>query len=95
MERFAKFIGYGFSMNEKREDVAKKIVELCSFQSLSKLEVHRTGEYSIFSFVVMENKKYFRKGELGDWKNCLNAKMKERLDQITTQKFRGSGLAFD
>ncbi|XP_017225285.2 cytosolic sulfotransferase 6-like [Daucus carota subsp. sativus] len=32
-------------------------------------------------------------GVVGDWKNCLTADMASRLDQITEEKFRGSGLS--
>lgn len=95
LERLAEFIGHPFSANERREGAVEKIMQLCSFQNLSKLEVNKTGEYAIFSSVVVENNKYFRKGEVGDWKNCLTREMKDCIDRITEEKLRGSGLTFD
>ncbi|KAL7001108.1 Sulfotransferase [Sarracenia purpurea var. burkii] len=95
VERLGEFMGYPFSLKEKEEGVVEKIVELCSFENLSKLEVNRSGKYSVFSSVVVGNQRYFRKGEVGDWKNWLGEEMKERLDLITEQKLKGFGLTFD
>ena len=38
------------------------------------------------------NGAFFRSGVLGEWKNCLTADMASRLDQITEENFRGTGL---
>ncbi|KAK2972904.1 hypothetical protein RJ640_026656 [Escallonia rubra] len=94
VRRLAEFMGCPFSLEEEKEGVVEKIIELCSFQNLSNLEVNKTGKYPIFASVVVENNKYFRKGEVGDWKNCLTEEMKEHLDRITEHKLRGSGFTF-
>ncbi|XP_059639282.1 flavonol sulfotransferase-like [Cornus florida] len=95
VKRLARFMGCPFSLDEEREGVVQKTIELCSFQNLKELEVNKTGKYSIFSSVQVDNKKYFRKGEVGDWKNCLTEEMKERLDEIAAHKLEGSGFTFD
>ena len=34
----AKFMGYPFSLEEEHKGMVQKIIELCSFENLSKLE---------------------------------------------------------
>lgn len=92
VKRLAEFMGYPFSSDEQREGVVEKIIELCDFHNLRNLEVNKKGEYAIFESVVVQNKKYFRKGQVGDWKNYLSADMQQRLDWIVDQKLQGSGL---
>ncbi|KAK2638852.1 hypothetical protein Ddye_026647, partial [Dipteronia dyeriana] len=41
-----------------------------------------------------ENNIYFRKGEVGDWKNYLTASMLECLEKLMEEKLGGSGLTF-
>lgn len=64
LERLAEVIGHSFSANEMREGAVGKIMQLCSFQILSKLEVNKTGEYAIFSSVAVENNKYLGRARL-------------------------------
>ena len=40
----AKFMGYPFSLEEEHKGMVQKIIELCSFENLSKLEVNRSGQ---------------------------------------------------
>ncbi|KAL4385596.1 hypothetical protein GQ457_15G006550 [Hibiscus cannabinus] len=87
-KKLAEFIGYPFSSEEHRQEVPEKIVKMCSFENLSNLEVNRSEKRG-----VIQNKMYFRKGKVGDWKNCLTSEMAERLDRITQQKLSGSGLS--
>ncbi|CDY46907.1 BnaA09g12870D [Brassica napus] len=37
---------------------------------------------------------FFRKGEVGDWKNYLTPEMENKLDMIIQEKLQGSGLKF-
>nr|GEW17220.1 cytosolic sulfotransferase 5-like [Tanacetum cinerariifolium] len=41
---------------------------------------------------TIENKNFFRKGVVGDWENYLTEEMKNRIDSITSDKLKGSGL---
>ncbi|KAF8391769.1 hypothetical protein HHK36_022003 [Tetracentron sinense] len=91
LKKLAEFLGYPFSLEEEKEGVVEEIQKLCSFDNLSNLEVNKTGRTpNGFGYSAL-----FRKGNVGDWENYFTAAMVEKLDQITTQKFHGSGLAFD
>ncbi|KAI9105083.1 hypothetical protein K1719_022799 [Acacia pycnantha] len=90
VKQLAEFIGYGFSEVEENGDVVDNILKLCSFENLSCLEVNRT-ESSRFGFV---NKLFFRRGEVGDWKNLLTVDMTKRFDSIIQEKLEKHGLKF-
>jgi hypothetical protein len=75
--------------------MVQKIVDLCSFENMRNLEVNKNGSFGRNRPVVTQNSSFFRKGEVGDWKNYLTPMMASRLDQITEQKLRSSGLTFN
>lgn len=89
MKRLAEFLGCGFSQEEETDGVIERILKLCSLSNLKELEVNKTGKCT-----PVENKLFFRKGEVGDWVNHLNPSMVERIDQMVKEKFEGSGLEF-
>ncbi|XP_033136440.1 cytosolic sulfotransferase 12-like isoform X2 [Brassica rapa] len=86
VKRIADFIGCGFTAEEE----VSEIVKLCSFESLSKLEVNRQGKLPN----GIESNSYFRKGEIGGWRDTLSESLAEVIDRTTEEKFRGSGLKF-
>ncbi|XP_013714780.1 cytosolic sulfotransferase 12-like isoform X2 [Brassica napus] len=86
VKRIADFIGCGFTAEKE----ASEIVKLCSFESLSKLEVNRQGKLPN----GIESNSYFRKGEIGGWRDTLSESLAEVIDRTTEEKFRGSGLKF-
>lgn len=92
VKKMADFMGFPFSLEEEEKGMVQKIVDLCSFQNLSELEVNKSGHLHGYLF---EKKLFFRKGETGDWKNHLTPTMATRLDQITGQKLGSSGLTFN
>lgn len=57
---------------------------------MTKLEVNNMGNLVDGT----SNSSFFRKGGVGDWKNCLTAEMTSKLDQITEKKNHGTGLFF-
>jgi len=75
------------------DENAAIIVEKCSFQSLSTLEVNKTGR-------VLENKfgtpnhAYFREGKVGEWKKHFTPQMEERFYLEIEQKLNDEGLHF-
>ncbi|KAJ9560233.1 hypothetical protein OSB04_005393 [Centaurea solstitialis] len=91
LRKLAAFMGKPFTVEEEEKGVVEDIVKLCSFESLSNLEVNKKG-VNDFKVVEVENHLFFRKGEIGDWKNYLSEEMKERIDRITDEKLKGSGL---
>ncbi|XP_023767101.1 cytosolic sulfotransferase 5 [Lactuca sativa] len=92
LRKLAVFMGKPFTAEELEKSVVEKIVELCSFETLSNLEVNKKGVQKFGKFLEVENRHYFRKGEIGDWKNHLSEEMKQRIDGITNEKLKGSGL---
>ncbi|XP_042493212.1 cytosolic sulfotransferase 5-like [Macadamia integrifolia] len=86
--RIAEFIGCSFSLMEEKQGVVDQIIKLCSFENLSNLEVNKTGTCGI----GIPNNAFFRQGKVGDSANYLTSEMLEQLDQITKQKWHGSGL---
>ncbi|KAI3704803.1 hypothetical protein L1987_75032 [Smallanthus sonchifolius] len=90
VKRLAEFIGYPFSIDEEKEGVVDKIINLCSFENLSKLEVNKTGKMQ--DVYVVENRIFFRKAKDGDWKNYFTDEMKEKIDKLMDEKLSGTGL---
>lgn len=86
--RLVRFLECPFSQEEESSGQVEEILRLCSFESLSKLEVNKVGRLSSGE----ENSAFFRTGVVGDWANYLTQEMMERLDRITEEKLRGSKL---
>ncbi|XP_021286250.1 flavonol sulfotransferase-like [Herrania umbratica] len=94
VKRLAEFLGHPFSLEEESMGVIQEIVRLCSFENLSNLEVNRTSAQKFSRDIIVDNRHFFRKGQVGDSENYLTAEMIERLDEITADKLIGSGLIF-
>ncbi|XP_049403885.1 cytosolic sulfotransferase 12-like isoform X2 [Solanum stenotomum] len=90
LKRLAEFLECPFSIEEKNCGVMDEILRMCSFENLSNLEVNANGKLSTGE----ENNAFFRKGEVGDWKNYFTIEMSEKLNHIIEQKFQGSGIKF-
>ncbi|KAJ0252884.1 Sulfotransferase domain-containing protein [Hirschfeldia incana] len=86
VKRMAEFLGCGFAAEEE----VSEIVKLCSFESLSKLEVNKQGKLPN----GIESNAFFRKGEVGRWTDTLSESLAEVIDRTTEEKFGGSGLKF-
>ncbi|KAB1214329.1 Cytosolic sulfotransferase 13 [Morella rubra] len=91
LKRLAEFLGCSFSPEEEEKGRVNDIINLCSFNNLSKLEVNAKGNTAIFG---VDNTSYFRQGEVGDWKNYLTVEMEEKCDRVTEEKFHTAGLKF-
>lgn len=87
LRRLALFLGKPLSQVEESSGLLDQIISLCSFDNMKKLEVNKSGKT-----FGLKNHTFYRSGEVGDGKKCLTADMAARLDQITEEKFRGSGL---
>nr|GLL43516.1 cytosolic sulfotransferase 12-like isoform X1 [Ipomoea trifida] len=88
LRRIAAFLDCPFSEEEEKCGVVDGILRLCSFESLSNLEVNKTrGNRGLYS-----NNVFFRKGKVGDWRNHMSDEMASRIDQIVDEKFKGTGL---
>ncbi|XP_050221858.1 flavonol 3-sulfotransferase-like isoform X2 [Mercurialis annua] len=94
VKKLAEFMRYPFSMEEERQGLVQKIVKSCSFEALSNLDVTKNGEQWSNSEFAIPKSSFFRKAEVGDWKNHLTPEMADRLDQITQEKLSASGFNF-
>ncbi|XP_016486859.1 cytosolic sulfotransferase 12-like [Nicotiana tabacum] len=90
LKRLAEFLECPFSEEEETSGVVNEILKLCSFENLSNLEVNKNEKWPTGE----EHKLFFRRGEVGDWKNYFTTEMVEKLDHIIEQNFLGSGFSF-
>ncbi|OIS95880.1 PREDICTED: cytosolic sulfotransferase 12-like [Nicotiana attenuata] len=90
LKRLAEFLECPFSIEEENCGVVDEILRICSFENLSNLEVNKNENLSTGE----KNKAFFRRGEVGDWKNYFTTEMVEKLNHIIEQKFQGSGIRF-
>ncbi|OMP01658.1 hypothetical protein COLO4_11701 [Corchorus olitorius] len=97
VRKLAEFLDLPFSAEEEDEGIVDKIVKLCSFENLSNLDVNKNNvkEKKRGFPAPLRNSDFFRKGLVGDWFNHLTPEMVKVLDQITEEKFRGTGLNFN
>lgn len=93
VKRLAEFMGFPFSSEEEDRGLVEEIIELCSFEKLRNLKANKTGAITVGD-VSAGTDTFFRKGEVGDWKNHLTAEMANRIDKIVEEKLNGSGLSF-
>ncbi|XP_044969192.1 cytosolic sulfotransferase 5-like [Hordeum vulgare subsp. vulgare] len=94
VRRLAGFLGVPLSEEEERSGVAEEVARMCSFETLTGLEVNQVGGVSHGSRVHVENSVFYRKGEVGDWANHMSREMADKLDRIVQDKLQGSGLLF-
>ena len=99
LKKMAEFMGCPFSAAEDDAGVVRAIVELCSLEKQRSLAVNKTGAYAnvLEDMVVttaVENKYFFRKGIVGDWRNHMTPEMAARLDGIVEEALKGSGFTF-
>ncbi|ESQ29124.1 hypothetical protein EUTSA_v10024127mg [Eutrema salsugineum] len=89
IKRLADFLDCPFTKEEEENGCLDEILDLCSLRNLSGLEVNKTGKIN-----NINHKVFFRKGEVGDWKNYLTPEMENKIDMIIQEKLQGSGLKF-
>ncbi|EEC83874.1 hypothetical protein OsI_29869 [Oryza sativa Indica Group] len=94
VKKLAEFLRAPFTDEEVGAGVVEEVVRLCSFEKLSRLPVNSSGVVDRSSGRPMENSVFFRKGEVGDWKNYLTEEMAKKLDAVIEEKLKGSGLTF-
>ncbi|KAG7587882.1 P-loop containing nucleoside triphosphate hydrolase [Arabidopsis suecica] len=89
IKRLADFLDCPFTKEEEESGSVDQILDLCSLRNLSSLEVNKAHKTN-----NVDHKNYFRKGEVGDWKNYLTPEMENKIDMIIQEKLQGSGLKF-
>ena len=48
----------------------------------------------MFESLAVKNNRFFRKGEVGDWRNCLIEEMRTHLNYVTQVKLKGIDFTF-
>ncbi|XP_047179517.1 cytosolic sulfotransferase 15-like [Vigna umbellata] len=90
VKNIAEFLGCPFTAEEESVGEIESITKLCSFEKMKELEVNISGKLDKF----IDNKFFFRKGEIGDWVNYFSPSMVNKLSKIIEEKLCGSGLSF-
>ncbi|XP_030470095.1 cytosolic sulfotransferase 12-like [Syzygium oleosum] len=88
VKRLPDFLGCPLGKQELMDGTVDGILRMCSFDSLSALEVNKSGKLS----TGLETEWFFRKGEVGDWLNYMTIEMGEKIDRVMQEKMHGSGL---
>ncbi|KAL0452603.1 UNVERIFIED_CONTAM: Cytosolic sulfotransferase 5 [Sesamum latifolium] len=83
--KIAEFLGRPFGSEAEVEEAVGR----CCLERLKNLEVNKSGSV-LFD---VPNTSFFRKGEVGDWKNYLTPEMEEKINQTSRIKFEPFGLA--
>ncbi|QCD85680.1 desulfoglucosinolate sulfotransferase A/B/C [Vigna unguiculata] len=90
VKSIAEFLGCPFTAEEESDGDIESIMKLCSFEKMKDLEVNVSGKLDKF----IDNKLFFRKGEIGDWVNYFSPSMITKLSKVIEEKLSGSGLSF-
>ncbi|ESQ32962.1 hypothetical protein EUTSA_v10004760mg [Eutrema salsugineum] len=88
--RYEEIIEEPRVQEEEKSGWVEEILKLCSLRNLSNLEVNKKGTTRL----GIDSNVFFRKGEVGDWKNHLTPHMAKTIDEIVESRLRGSGLIF-
>ncbi|KAI3470988.1 hypothetical protein Pfo_027651 [Paulownia fortunei] len=84
VSKIAEFLGRPF----EDEGEVDEVLGWCSLERLKNLEVNKSGS----TFVGVPNSCFFRKGEVGDWKNYLTPEIEEQINQTSRIKLEPFGL---
>ena len=97
-EGFAGYGGASFALKRMKESDSDFDYDIVGY---SEIDLHASELYDANhkdskgkSIKNFENKKLFRKGEIGDWVNHLSPQMVEKMSRVTEEKLGGSGLKF-
>jgi hydroxyjasmonate sulfotransferase len=74
--------------------VVEEIVELCSFDKLTSIDVNKKKKNDDDAGPCVPNHCFFRKAIVGDWQNQMTHKMAAKLNEIIKEKFQDFGFSF-
>ncbi|XP_046542793.1 sulfotransferase 1A1-like [Haliotis rubra] len=86
----AEFIGLSVS-----DELCEQIAEACSFKKLksadTEIKEHARNQSDIWK---EGHHRWYRKGEVGDWKNWITVAQNETFDDVIERRFQGAGIVF-
>nr|KAG5688466.1 hypothetical protein BaRGS_011904 [Batillaria attramentaria] len=89
IERIDKFLGLN-----RGSGLCQKIADACSFAKLKKNKDENIPEEWRFKFFTDGVPIFYRKGEVGDWKNWFTVAQNERFDEEYKKRMADSTLTF-
>ncbi|KAL3636531.1 hypothetical protein CASFOL_018830 [Castilleja foliolosa] len=92
VRKIGEFLECPFGEGENGEMEIEEIVKNCSFENLSNREVNKSNELP--NGFPLPYSSFFRKGEVGDYKNYLDDEMIAKIDGVTREKFHGNGFMY-
>ncbi|EYU35155.1 hypothetical protein ABFS82_06G119600 [Erythranthe guttata] len=87
VSKIAEFLGRPFGDGDEGA-LVEEVLSRCCLERLKNLEVNKNGSV----LLNVPNSSFFRKGEVGGWKNYLTAEMEEMIDQTSRIKLEPFGL---
>ncbi|XP_067667997.1 sulfotransferase 1C4-like [Haliotis asinina] len=89
VKKVARFLGLA-SSDKFCEDVA----DACSFTKMKKVDQEMKSGLPMKMWEDGSGGTFYRKGEIGDWKNWFTVAQSERFDQLWNKKMKDSGFEF-
>ncbi|KAK6192554.1 hypothetical protein SNE40_004003 [Patella caerulea] len=83
VQKLAKFLG-----RDVTDELGEAIVDACSFDKLKKANGEVKDDF--LKPLFKEGLSMFRKGKVGDWKNWLTVAESENIDQVISERMKGS-----
>ncbi|GAB6029293.1 hypothetical protein CHUAL_005058 [Chamberlinius hualienensis] len=88
IKEIATFLG-----KQLTEDQVDKVADHCGFNNMSSNKLLNYSQW-ITDGYYLQDRKFMRKGQTGDWKNYFNEETNSKMDKWIQNTFAGSGLEF-
>ncbi|XP_071092969.1 sulfotransferase 1B1-like [Haliotis cracherodii] len=76
------------------DQFCEEVAAACSFKKMKKVDQEMKGDLPLKIWKDGAEGTFYRKGEIGDWKNWFTVAENERFDQIWNEKMKDSGFEF-
>ncbi|XP_048257081.1 sulfotransferase 1C2-like [Haliotis rufescens] len=76
------------------DQFCEEVAAACSFKKMKKVDQEMKGDLPLKIWKDGTEWTFYRKGEIGDWKNWFTVAENERFDQIWNEKMQDSGFEF-
>ncbi|XP_046542808.1 sulfotransferase 1A1-like [Haliotis rubra] len=85
----ARFLGLSST-----DQFCEEVANACSFKKMKKVDQEMKTKPDMKIWADGTEGTFYRKGEIGDWKNWFTVAENERFDQIWNKKMKDSGFEF-